>query len=305
MKVQLCGEISTEALHSLREYIASLDLETEIQIEEELGDLKIQISKSEIEEFPGKMVLNCPRLNYTESFEPENLNPLILECCGYKRTVLSGLNVKDSNNNKIKPLIDIFIRNTPKAVFPRSLKYSKTQFQEQKLGLVKEKIHFSSEILSSLLSETTLCFEDENQSYELLYENTGHFIQFVSVPVPKSLDFLTDWTVNGDLLKHIKIKKNYPVFEHFLTGKVENLVFNKKFYGKIKNSRSDLGKLLDFVEHAPKFQDGRDDVVRELSEFIYTSYPLEHVQKCQYLDVHKSKIPTNKNKHNLNTFLSQ
>lgn len=302
MKVRVIGDTDASSIAALKMYIFSFGLSTSIEVVESCenpsGDiLDIQVTRTD-----AKALLLCPKLDFSCELDPENLNRLVLKCCGYKETVLNGLAVKDVNNNKTRPTIPIVSNVTLSGCLPDKLEYSKYAFQELKPTLVRQRVYFNSEILSSVLSSTSLCFTSNNQCFKLFYEDSAYFVQFAPTPDPASLDFLLDRTVNENLLKHMKIRKNHPVFDSFLTGKSENLVFNKKYYKRIKSSRKDMEDLVDFIEHVPKFQDSRDNVINELREFIYENYPLEYIHKYQYLEVYKSKALRNRNKSSLKKF---
>ncbi|ELA42349.1 uncharacterized protein VICG_00447 [Vittaforma corneae ATCC 50505] len=302
MKVKVVGDIDGFAIVSLREHISSLGLNAAIEVvdcnESTFDDiLEIQIARRD-----EKASFFCAKLDTSGSFKPEDLNQLVLKCCGYKKTALSGLTVKDANNNKIKPTIQIFSNITLNGSLPDNLEYSKSTLQEYKQSLVKQRIYFDSEILSSILPSTSICFKSNGQSFELLFENSVCLVRFTPTTIPTSLDFILDRTVNDNLLKHMKIRKSHPVFDDFITGKVENIVFNKKRYKRIKENRKDMEDLVNFIEHAPKFQDSRDGIINELREFIYENYPPEYIHKYQYLEVYKSKALKIRNRNSLKRF---
>lgn len=287
------------SLTSLEEHISRLELTEFVQIVDTAEDA-ISVDIRQTEE---GVLLVAPALDFERICKYENIADELLALSGYKKTLLTGLSVKDSEGKKYRPVIEIFSFGTPAAVVPDTLQYVKTSLEGHNSPVKKKRIHFNSEILTSLLDGTSINFRDSNNYYEAISEGDRYFLSFRCKIEPLCLDFIIDETVNNNMAKYMKIKRKYPMFEHFLTGKLENIVFNKSFYKKIKNSKDDIEDLVSFVEHAPKFQDGRDDLIRQLEDFVYKNYPYIHIQKYQYLDVYKAKLPKNKCKNSIRNLL--
>lgn len=305
MKVRLIEDEAGPVTNALKNYLASLGLEDTIQVAEPGEDaaggmleLKIYKSSEETE-------VVCPQLGLHSKCKHESVNELIIASCGYKRVILKGLRVKDVHGNKSKPLINVFSSNTVKGTLPDAIEYTKVAPKTQKHFLLKQKIHFASEILSSLLQGTSIWFGCGERQFELLHDEGSYYIRFSPEPVPAALDFILDQTVNEALAGHMKIALRYPAFESFLTAKTENLVFNKTFYKKVRRSKREMDELLEFVEYAPKFQDVRDSCIQELKEFIHENYRYEFVRKHQYLEIYKAKVPKSKCKNSFRRLLPE
>lgn len=304
MLVRVHGDEREIYISSLKEFLATNDLESEIEIDFQEDSLDRNSLEIEIKDTSGFILISCAKLNFKRCLRSKDeVNGAILECCGFKEIRLIGMRVKDSNNNKIQPEIRIFTHASIKNKLPVVLEYTKRMIEAPKDALLKQKIYFDSGILKSILECTNICFKDSDRYFELTFDDTGgYFVKFTKQPLEESLDHLLDTTLLDNLSKHMKIAKKHPVFECFLNGKIENLVFNKRVLGKIKNNSQDLKNLLEFVEHAHKFQDGRDEVVSELKEFVSKTFPPEFVNTYQYLHVFKHKLPKVKNVHCLKNF---
>jgi len=275
------------SISAIENQIQSLGLSESIQLVETSEDaMAVELIRQGEE-----VLVNVPGLDFRGSCQADGIHEVLLKCCGYRKVILNGLSVKDTNGKRSRPVITIFVANTARGMLPDSLEYMKVQKPGPSELAQRERIYFSSEILESLLETVVIRFKEGSREYEIGCEGTKCFIGFAAAPMALALDFILDQTVNDNLEKHLKIARRQGVFESFLTGRVENLVFNKGFYRRIKGSKDALKELLEFVEHAPKFQDVRDEMVEELREFVCKSYPYEHVSKHQYLDVYRAKVP--------------
>lgn len=268
-------------------------------VNEEEATLKIVICRSE-----DQIKVKCTELDFHEAVSKEEDAVIsVLKCCGYSCIKLTGMSVRDSNKVKIKPVIDIFVKSSHPYEFPDTLEFSKGSSPGNDDTFALEEIYFDSEILQSILDTTNLFFKSEEKVFEIALDKKQYFIKHKkSSPVP-CMDFLFDTSINESFMKHHEIAKKYPVLNNFIDNKPENLVFNKNFFKKICNNEKDLRDLMDFVEHAPKFQDSRDESIDELKEFLVENYPSSNGHKYEYLEVFKQSVPKNKNKHTLKKFL--
>lgn len=302
-RIRIVGHISESLIISLKEYLIKIGITELIQIVD-FETTECDIFEIKIIENFGKWTFICEKLDICNEFELEKLKYLILSSFGFKMIKLTGLTIKDGNNVKTKPIIEIFSNNSVDGTLPDSIEYTKQTFQKHGLKTVKQRIYFESDILVSLLPNLKLTFIQGTQFFELFYSNQEYFMLFTISNIPVSLDFILDRTAYENMLKHMKIATKYPVFNGFVEGKIENLVFNNKFYKKIKENKNDIGDLLDFLEHVPKFQDQRDEIVEDLKHTVYLNYPNELVNKYQYLDVYKAKIPKNKNSNSIKKYFN-
>ncbi|KAM0681180.1 hypothetical protein GINT2_000374 [Glugoides intestinalis] len=303
MIIKVLGDNREMYIFLLKDFIAANGLENEIEPYFEQVLVPENFLEIEIKDTNDFILISCPQLDFNSCLRnKEEVNRFILKCCGFKEINLTGMRVKDHNNNKIRPEISIFTQDSIINTLPSVLEYTKIMIKGPKDVLVKQKVFFDSDILKSILESSNVYFKDSDRHFEFILEEKGYAVKFTHQPIETALDHLFDRTLLGNLSKHMKIMKKYPMFECFLNGKVENLVFNKRVLGKIKNSTEDLKNLLEFVEHAHKFQDQRDEVVCQLKEFLSKTFPPEFVNTYQYLHVFKYKLPKVKNAHCLKNF---
>lgn len=280
--------------------LESLKLDEFIRIAHTEDSLQISIYYND-----DQIEVECIDLDFKESLSnEESIEASILKCCGYRRIKLTGMTVKDSNGVKIRPVIDIFVRASHSYEFPDILEFSKNLPPENSETLTN-KVYFDSEILKSILESTSLSFKKDDDTFEIYLEKGQYLIKYKKHPPILCMDFLFNETVTESFLKHQEIAKSHGVFINFINNKPENLVFSKGLYKKIINNEKDLKDMMDFVEHAPKFQDSRDDAIDELKEFLIENYPTTKGHKYEYLEVFKQTVPKSKNKHSLRRFLGQ
>ena len=291
------------------EYLISMRLCSDIQVfSKEYFTSSCQDSISfKIEKIEKIIYLTCTPFKIFKDFpEDIHLNSLcnfVVECCGFKKTILSGLSVRDSNGKKFKPEIEIYSFQTLSFTSPNTLNFIKEKDNVIKRDCVNEtEIFFNNEILSSILSDSPIFFKSEDKIYKIFNSLGRCFLEYQEVVTSFSIDYLIDFSVKNDLLNHFEIQKNFSFFRHFLDSRIENLVFNKKFYKVLLNDKKAKENLIDFLENVPKFQDERDLSVMELKTFIFENYSEELIMKYSYLNVFKYKQIINKNKFSLGKF---
>lgn len=250
--------------------------------------------------------LIIPEIGYSKKISLETIENdvqnAILQCFGYKKTLLIGLTVKDENGNKIKPEIEMYAPKTPIYGFPDILHYCRPLHYDQSSKLMDSKIIYSnSEILTDILQNNTLsCI---NGDHGFILKSVGGKIEIFFKPEisNNSLDLLLGQTVFEDFRSTIGQKRSQISNElmKFINGD-HSIILSKKFKHMIR-VKQEFSYMLKFVEMAPKFYDKRDDSIEQFKLFLIKEYPSEICGKYEYLEVFRQKIPQNRNKNCIRT----
>lgn len=285
-------------------FLFSNRLNNTIQIHENLYEDSVCF---EVQRLESEINLICNTFSVKKSFPIDfpalSLCNAILECCGFVKSIIKGMAVKDLNGNKIRPEIEFYCYKTMTFTVPETLIFTKER-NELSGNFSKVEIFFDNEILISVLMETFIICKDNERKFQIYCKSGKCFLIFLEKEPALCVDFLTDFTVGKELLKHSIITKNHPVFENFFNGRPENLVFSKNICRTLFAQPQDRKDLIEFVENTPRFQDARDDAVAELKNLIFDRFPKETVFKYDYLEVFKYKQTKNKNRFSLEKFIN-
>lgn len=233
----------------------------------------------------------------------EELKNKVILCLGLKKTVLTGLTVKDQDGNRLKPSIDIYVTKTLLFEIPDQLSYTKILTSQESSLIDKEEVYFDSKMLNDILNNTTLYFSNNNANFSIKMENSLYYINFRQPKPILTLDLLTNYSVFSDFYNIISSKGSglSMGFKQFFCTKSE-IILSKKFKNQIRNNK-DLKYALRVAENCPKFSDSRDLIMDKFKIFLSREYPKEILGKYDYLEVSKQVIPRCKNRYSLRNLL--
>lgn len=270
-----------------------------------ISENSIQLS---IDEDAHSFKLSMPSLQYCKIVDSENfideLKMLVFQCLGFKKTILTGLVVKDSTGNKTKPTAEIYAPKTLLYEIPDLLTYTKASDNEHMASLQPRMIFTDSEILYDILQTRTLTFTAENKVFLLKLEPSGLSIYSEKILPSLPVDFITNHTVNQNFYEIINSRhcKLSSAFIQFLDGR-HDITLSKQFKKRIA-SRKDLFYCLHVAENAPKFYDSRDEAIDKLKAYLVKDYPISIISKYEYLETFVQRLPLKKNKNSLRSLFN-
>jgi len=252
--------------------------------------------------------LSMPSLQYCKIVDSENfigeLKMLVFQCLGFKKTILTGLVVKDSTGNKTKLTAEIYAPKTFLYEIPDLLTYIKASENGHMPSFQPRMIFTDSEILCDILQSRSLAFTAENREFLLKLEPNGLFAYSEkSLPV-LPVDFIINHTVNENFYEIINSRhcKLSSAFIQFMDGR-HDIILSKQFKKRIA-SRKDLSYCLHVAENAPKFYDSRDEAIDKLKAYLVKDYPIGIISKYEYLETFVQRLPLKKNKNSLRSLFN-
>lgn len=244
-----------------------------------------------------------------ESAGTEALCQIIAGCLGFSLCMLFGMNVKDSDGNKQRPEIPIYIRNAFGSNAPSRLEYTKEKLVPARTdSQAALEFRTCSPIMHSLLASTSLYFKTSGGVYCLSTAQTGFSMAFCKVQMIPVCDMLTATTVQNDVLQHI-CAESMPFSKHLWTilsgvGTESDI---KAFFRKLSKGLkgAEYNHLCEIVERAPIFYDARGAFIANLENFLMLAAPLVAVGVCDYLEIKRLRVLRRAGTHSLQRMLDE
>lgn len=265
--------------------------------------------------------LSCPSLNKKTNIPiGATLNDVfasILMYLGYYKATITNITVKNQSGLKIKPVIEIFAKKTFVFELPSNLQYLKSRENTDILNLSgdschkeqlseKSQIFFFNEVLTSLLNVTDLCVFSDSKRYNLRCVSGLYYIFYDSnEKLPFVPNYLSDHSILEDLKKHSKIYMNHSEFRIFFTPNYAFTSSDRNLFTKLLLNKNIPTGLKKFLEHVPRYQDERDEIVQDLFEYFNTNVKGLVSRKGAYLNIEEPEYVESKNKVSIKYFRSQ
>lgn len=251
----------------------------------------IEITKSD------KCTLRADAVNIDIQVEQalymQTLNKVISGLLGYRQAVLSGLCVRDSNGNRIKPQIQIYIKNDMRLEIPNSFEFTK-EIPSASGTTIRLAAFTYSPIIQSLLENTPLHFRSGPDTLSLEMTNSQIYAISHRNEISPIRDFMTDHTIQSAIDKAVDSENTHFTKQlRLILSKNGSENEIKAFFRKISKGLTDAeyAYLSDVVRNLPRFHDSRDELRANLENYLVLSAPFSPAVKHEYLEVRKCKMP--------------
>ncbi|KAM0687392.1 hypothetical protein COBT_001366 [Conglomerata obtusa] len=227
----------------------------------------------------------------------------------YKKVTLEGIVVKDENNNKIKPLIEIYYFQKLSFNFGDKLYFTrKHKFTGRKMNIDDffVQCHTDDEILKCLVLEQDLYFLVDENMYVVAYidsilylkeitrkdiiENDYHVVDYISSRLIKeAVDKIFAKYYNVHYMRSLKDAFINSQFEENINEKF-NIFLSKLQYGKFGIQNSELLKIINAL---PVFTDHRKKYLDKLIvayKYVCKNEPLRIISRHDYLTITEQSI---------------
>ncbi|KAI5171455.1 hypothetical protein PAEPH01_1640 [Pancytospora epiphaga] len=236
------------------------------------------------------------------------LQEIVAGILGYRPVILSGLCVKDSDGNRIKPLVTLYVYKDFGLTIPSTLEFTKEIKQDDEVDVSMDfQAVTLSPIIKGLLEKTNLNFKSGDTYLTLVEEKKMICAKVTSLSISPVVDALLSYSVM-ESVKRILSSQNLSYskeLSHILLSDGSESKISS-FYKKLPRmlNKVDFKYLTAVVEVFPKLYDFRDDFIRGLQEYLQVcSTKAAPSVSYGYLKVKRARRIRNNIRHSLRNAL--